>query len=181
MDVGKQIRSYRELKGWTQIDLANASGINVNTIRKYELGIRNPKAEQVEKIADALQVNRSLFYDLNIRSVGDVMSLLFAIDEAVYLDISEISKDDKVTYVFDFQDYHMREALHQWYRLKIAYANDKKEIDTIKDKKLREERLAELDKNTEEAKMRIMLTIPESGYLIAKDIDGIGVKINDWH
>ena len=180
MNVGKQIRSYRELKGWTQIDLANASGINVNTIRKYELGIRNPKAEQVEKIADALQVNRSLFYDLNIQSVGDVMSLLFAIDNAVYMDISEISKDDKVTYVFDFKNSHMREALHQWCRLKIAYANDLKEAYKIEDKKLQEVVLAELEKNKEETKMRIMLSIPERNYLISKDIKGIGVKVTDW-
>ena len=40
--VGKKIRAYREFRGYSQIQLAELSGINVGTIRKYELGIRNP-------------------------------------------------------------------------------------------------------------------------------------------
>ena len=40
--VGKKIRAYREFRGHSQIQLAELSGINVGTIRKYELGIRNP-------------------------------------------------------------------------------------------------------------------------------------------
>ena len=49
--VGKKIRAYREFRGYSQIQLAELSGINVGTIRKYELGIRNPKPDQLEKIA----------------------------------------------------------------------------------------------------------------------------------
>ena len=40
--VGKKIRTFREFRGYSQIQLAELSGINVGTIRKYELGIRNP-------------------------------------------------------------------------------------------------------------------------------------------
>ena len=61
METGKMIRTIRGLKHWSQVQLAEASQINVNTIRKYELGIRNPKPAQLEKIASALQVNLSLF------------------------------------------------------------------------------------------------------------------------
>ena len=93
METGKMIRTIRGLKHWSQVQLAEASQINVNTIRKYELGIRNPKPAQLEKIASALQVNLSLFYDLNIRTVGDVMSILFQLDDAIFFDLSEISID----------------------------------------------------------------------------------------
>ncbi len=74
--VGKKIRAFREFRGYSQIQLAELSGINVGTIRKYELGIRNPKPDQLEKIATALGLNVSVFLDFNIETVGDVLSLL---------------------------------------------------------------------------------------------------------
>ena len=80
--VGEKIRAYREFRGLNQIQLADLSGINVGTIRKYELGIRNPKPDQLEKIASALGLNVSVFLDFNIETVGDVLSLLFAIDDS---------------------------------------------------------------------------------------------------
>ena len=61
--VGKKIRAFREFRGYSQIQLAELSGINVGTIRKYELGIRNPKPDQLEKIATALGLNVSVFLD----------------------------------------------------------------------------------------------------------------------
>mgnify|MGYP003490022419 CR=1 FL=1 len=66
--VGKKIRAYREFRGYSQIQLAELSGINVGTIRKYELGIRNPKPDQLEKIATALGLNVSVFLDFNIET-----------------------------------------------------------------------------------------------------------------
>ena len=39
------------------VSYTHLSGINVGTIRKYELGIRNPKPDQLEKIATALGLN----------------------------------------------------------------------------------------------------------------------------
>ncbi len=87
--VGKKIRAYREFRGYSQIQLAELSGINVGTIRKYELGIRNPKPDQLEKIATALGLNVSVFLDFNIETVGDVLSLLFSIDNSVNLSLAE--------------------------------------------------------------------------------------------
>ena len=65
--VGKKIRAYREFRGYSQIQLAELSGINVGTIRKYELGIRNPKPDQLEKIATALGLNVSDFWILILK------------------------------------------------------------------------------------------------------------------
>ena len=93
--VGKKIRAYREFRGLNQIQLAELSGINVGTIRKYELGLRNPKPEQLERIAAALGLNVSIFLDFNIETVGDVLSLLFAIDDSVDLSLSEPNPEDK--------------------------------------------------------------------------------------
>lgn len=180
MEVGKTIRSLRELKGWTQVDLANASGINVNSIRKYENGFRNPKAEQVDKIADALQVNRSLFYDLNIKSVGDVMSLLFEIEDSVNLEISEISKDGKLSFTFDFEHPMMRESLHKWCMFKEAYNKDLKKLEEIKNETSHAQQQDELEKTYEEFKLRLMVNGPESNHVITKGTEGIAVKLTDW-
>ena len=65
--VGKKIRAYREFRGYSQLQLAELSGINVGTIRKYELGIRNPKLDQLEKIATALGLNVSVFWILILK------------------------------------------------------------------------------------------------------------------
>ena len=92
--VGKKIRAYREFRGLNQIQLAELSGINVGTIRKYELGLRNQKPEQLERIASALGLNVSIFLDFNIETVGDVLSLLFAIDDSVDLSLSEPNPED---------------------------------------------------------------------------------------
>ena len=67
--IGEKIRAYREFRGLSQVQLAELSGINVGTIRKYELGIRNPKPDQLEKIASALGLNVSIFLDFNIETV----------------------------------------------------------------------------------------------------------------
>ena len=98
--VGKKIRAFREFRGYSQIQLAELSGINVGTIRKYELGIRNPKPDQLEKIATALGLNVSVFLDFNIETVGDVLSLLFSIDDSVILSLTEMP-DQKISMKFD--------------------------------------------------------------------------------
>lgn len=71
--------------------MADLSGINVWTIRKYELGLRNPKPDQLEKIASALGLNVSVFLDFNIETVGDVLSLLFTIDDSVDLSLAKVT------------------------------------------------------------------------------------------
>ena len=73
--VGKKIRAFREFRGYSQIQLAELSGINVGTIRKYELGIRNPKPDQLEKIATALGLNVSVFSGFLILKQSEMYSL----------------------------------------------------------------------------------------------------------
>ena len=50
MEIGEKIRLYRELRGLTQDQLGELSGIYSATIRKYELGIRKPKQDQLIKV-----------------------------------------------------------------------------------------------------------------------------------
>ena len=56
MTVSENIRNLRKQNGITQKELAKRSGIAEITIRKYENNDRQPKIEQIEKIAKALEV-----------------------------------------------------------------------------------------------------------------------------
>jgi transcriptional regulator with XRE-family HTH domain len=129
--IGKKIRAFREFRGYSQIQLAELSGINVGTIRKYELGIRNPKPDQLEKIATALGLNVSVFLDFNIETVGDVLSLLFSIDDSVNLSLAEMP-DQKISLTFDNPT--MQDFFRKWCQFKNVYEKEKAEILAIEDK-----------------------------------------------
>lgn len=56
-DLGVRIKECRIKKGITQSELAKLIGTTMQNISQYERGIRNPKIETLQKIADALSVD----------------------------------------------------------------------------------------------------------------------------
>ena len=174
--IGKKIRACREFRGFSQIQLAELSGINVGTIRKYELGIRNPKPEQLEKIAAALGLNVSIFLDFNIETVGDVLSLLFAIDDSVNLSLSE-TEDQKI--ILDFDNPMMQDFFKKWCQFKNVYEKEKAEILAIEDENKRQEELDKLNATQEEWKLRAMGTTIGCHTAIKKGSENIPVNIEN--
>lgn len=61
---GVKVRECRIAAGLTQAELAARAGTAVGTIQQYELGIRQPRIDQLSRIADAL--------DLSIMDLLDV-------------------------------------------------------------------------------------------------------------
>ena len=61
MTVSEKIKYYRNMRGISQEMLGELSGINSATIKKYEYGIRNPKPDQLLKIAGALGISILFF------------------------------------------------------------------------------------------------------------------------
>ena len=174
--VGKKIRAYREFRGYSQIQLAELSGINVGTIRKYELGIRNPKPDQLEKIATALGLNVSVFLDFNIETVGDVLSILFAIDDSVNLSLSETS-DQNIAMTFDNPT--MQDFFKKWCQFKNVYEKEKAEILAIEDEDKRQVELDKLDATQEEWKLRAMGTTIGCHTIVKKGSEGNTVSVYD--
>ena len=174
--IGKKIRACREFRGFSQIQLAELSGINVGTIRKYELGIRNPKPEQLEKIAAALGLNVSIFLDFNIETVGDVLSLLFAIDDSVNLSLSE-TEDQKI--ILDFDNPMMQDFFKKWCQFKNVYEKEKAEILAIEDENKRQEELDKLNATQEEWKLRAMGTTIGCHTIIKKGFKDLSVRTCD--
>lgn len=63
MTIGERIKQARNAKGLTQKQLGTISGTSEITIRQYELGKRQPRLAQLEKIAFALETTVSEFVE----------------------------------------------------------------------------------------------------------------------
>jgi len=64
MSVGGKIKELRKAAGWTQEMLAKKVGVTTVSIQRYECEVRQPRIDQLDKIAAAFQVPLScLFYD----------------------------------------------------------------------------------------------------------------------
>ena len=64
MEFNEKIRNARMAKGWTQKDLAQATGMALRTIQNYELGARLPKKRDTYlALAKALDINEEVLLD----------------------------------------------------------------------------------------------------------------------
>jgi transcriptional regulator with XRE-family HTH domain len=54
---GQLLKAVRQHVGWTQLQLADKSGVPVGTVRDYEQGKRDPLLSTAGKLADALGVS----------------------------------------------------------------------------------------------------------------------------
>ena len=76
MNVAEKIRYFRQQKGLSQEQLGKRADIHENTIRKYELGIRKPKLDQLKKIVGGLGVSVIEFIDIEIENEADLIAVL---------------------------------------------------------------------------------------------------------
>lgn len=119
METGKKIKLIRTMRGLTQKQLGELSGIHEVAIRKYELGKNLPKEEQLKKIADALNVNVNSLLEFNIEADGDVLPLLFAIDDKFSMEI----KDSKDGIGLFFDNPNLIQFLKDWQAMKELLDN----------------------------------------------------------
>ena len=56
-EIGAGIKNARLTVGITQAELAHRLGVTPQAVSQYERGIKKPKIETIEKIADALGVS----------------------------------------------------------------------------------------------------------------------------
>lgn len=70
--------------------LSEKSGINLSTLKKYETDNRNPKLEQLSKIAEALEVSVFEFLDIEVKSVNDIISLVNKMNIATDIDNDKV-------------------------------------------------------------------------------------------
>jgi transcriptional regulator with XRE-family HTH domain len=66
--LGKNVREFREKKGWSQDDLSEISGLHRTYISGIERGTRNPTIVVVHKIAKALTTAPASLFKLEEES-----------------------------------------------------------------------------------------------------------------
>ena len=54
--LGARIRFERQRKGWTQAELARASGFTVDDIARFESGQATPSLDDAERIAASMEM-----------------------------------------------------------------------------------------------------------------------------
>ena len=86
----------------TMKQLSIKSGINLSNIKKYETDNRNPKLEQLEKIAAALDVSVFEFLDIEVKSISDIISLVNKMNNAT--EIEWDIDNEKVSISFKNED-----------------------------------------------------------------------------
>ena len=69
MTIGEKIKYFRTQKRITQAKLAELSGIHPVSIRKYETNKMIPQSQQIDKIAEALEISSFAItgFEKNIR------------------------------------------------------------------------------------------------------------------
>lgn len=77
MTTGERIKSIRKEMGLTQKALGEKCSMPDSQIRQYELGMVNPKIEQLRRIASALGVGLEIFFTDAEQSLFDDMAQLY--------------------------------------------------------------------------------------------------------
>ena len=85
-NLARTIKKYRKARKLTMEQLSEKSGINLSTLKKYETDNRNPKLEQLSKIAEALEVSVFEFLDIEVKSVNNIISLVNKMNIATDID-----------------------------------------------------------------------------------------------
>ena len=93
MTTGERIRFFRKQRKLTQVQLAEMTGIHPVSIRKYEINLMQPQLEQIQRIADALNININALvgYDsmpMKISTVGDLLGFLMICHRAQLITIT---------------------------------------------------------------------------------------------
>jgi transcriptional regulator with XRE-family HTH domain len=88
MDVGKQLKSIRTMKGISQRELAKQSGVTNAMISQIEKNQVNPSIGSLKKILDAMSISMGDFFTVNIEAEDKIF---FSHDELVDIGDNVIS------------------------------------------------------------------------------------------
>lgn len=116
--IAELIKKYRKECGITQEQLCEAAGISISTLKKYETGMRNPKAEQLRKIADALGVSDKVFIPIKVKDRSDLLMTLTQLDQEADLDWDyKFDSEGKLfpeTITISFKDHELNRQLAEY-------------------------------------------------------------------
>ena len=117
MTVGKQIKYYRKLRGFTQRELAAAVGLSAKKddvrIAQYEAEIRKPKAERRMQLAKALHISPAALEVPNVDTLVGIMHILFVLERDYGFKIGWHDEELRIG-LADVTDKVLRKGLEEW-------------------------------------------------------------------
>lgn len=177
MTTGEKIKYFRNMRGISQEMLGQLSGINSATIKKYEYGIRNPKPDQLLKIANALGISINLFMDFDIETVSDVLSLLFRLDEQVDMCL-EAEKDSEGNYIpatmrLSFKNHAINKKLCTYLKAKNLQEKLENDNESVSNEDQYQQTIDAMASDMEEIKNHLV----DDNMVVKKGASGISVKV----
>ena len=128
MTIGARIRRYRNEGGMTQRELADEVGLTESAIRNYERDIRTPSDQQIERIAEALDVSADSIREIGVNGARGALEVLFRYEKE--LGLMPVVTDNGVAVAPDPSkegSQKAAQALKAWKRMRDQLAAD--EID----------------------------------------------------
>ena len=177
MTTREKIKHFRNLRGISQETLGQLSGINSATIKKYEYGIRNPKPDQLMKIANALGISINVFMDFDIETVSDVLSLILKMDEQLDMNFeAERYKDGSFnpsTIKISFKNSLLNHKLGVYMKARELQENLLNDTERFSSEEEHQRAIEALSKDLDAVKQSIL----DDSKIVKKSVRGISVKI----
>jgi transcriptional regulator with XRE-family HTH domain len=129
MIIGERIRYFRDLRGLTQKELGIAVGFPEQSadtrIAQYEVGIRTPKADLINLIANVLEISPLALAVPNVDSCLSLMHTLFALEDKYGLEINISNKDVclKVNVHKNDEAVYLHEMFRVWHEATVKLKN----------------------------------------------------------
>lgn len=70
MKIGQKLKALRQERGLTQVELAKKSGVSIQSIKRYETRDENITIENINKLANALDVDSSYFLSPSVSKLS---------------------------------------------------------------------------------------------------------------
>lgn len=130
--TGENIRRIRILRGMSQKELAEKAGMTNVLLNNYEHGVRNPKAETLKKLADALGVSLEILTGEEMTEI-QAKKRLYAIFSQ--FDGKMVDVAGKKLVWFDKLDLEAFYKTYQTYIRQLEEAESEKDVDLCEEKK----------------------------------------------
>lgn len=177
MTIGEKIKTFRNIRGISQNTLGKLAGIDGTTIRKYELGSRNPKPDQLLKISNALGISINVFTDFDIETASDVLTLLFKMDENVDMDINGDKDEDgnliPETIQIRFKHPAINDRLAKFAKAKKLQENLLASKDAFPSEEVFQQEVSQMNETCEQIKQHLV----DTNIVVKKGVSGIAVKV----
>lgn len=118
MSFGKKLRSLREEKRLSQVELSKKLNVTSQALSQYELGKRIPDAEMIIRIADFFDVSVDYLLDrTNERITVDNMKAILASDSAFARALDKLTTRKELQELFKITKDLSRERVEQIIRI----------------------------------------------------------------